>query len=420
MENGVNFLERWIRRLLALPPGELAARYCTPMAHDEVIERELEALEALKAPHVPPDDRYRSIGEAPDALLRELHLRLRGMACEQAIWSAVVFALAHPLPDDVAHDLVDRADDLEVPIDKLGHTRQSDAVQWRLAGRVDEALLTLGVEIYADPARDAAASHGFMERAAEQPSSAYGWLLDTLVRREPSSPEKERLLTDALERHPDRESLRALLEETRLLARAGSGARRRRGGGAARDGGVGRAPGAGRQSAHAARDARAAALRRREVDPAGPGGLCGRSMAIPFATGSPCPPPRKEQAMRVIRLHDAASGSLSFQLLDDTEQPVPAVAGFLRHLGARGYSPNTLSAYAHDLLHFAAEPRKGWSRPPHRRRPGRAWRRWPSATWRRGACRAAGQAPWTTSGGRCGSSSPGWRAPTPTSSPPRR
>ena len=57
--------------------------------------------------------------------------------------------------------------------------------------------------------------------------------------------------------------------------------------------------------------------------------------------------------MQVIRLRDAASGSLSFQLLDDTEQPVPAVAGFLRHLGARGYSPNTLSAYAHDLLHFA-------------------------------------------------------------------
>lgn len=57
--------------------------------------------------------------------------------------------------------------------------------------------------------------------------------------------------------------------------------------------------------------------------------------------------------MRVIRLYDAASGSLSFQLLDDVEQPVPAVAGFLCHLGARGCSPNTLSAYAHDLLHFA-------------------------------------------------------------------
>lgn len=56
--------------------------------------------------------------------------------------------------------------------------------------------------------------------------------------------------------------------------------------------------------------------------------------------------------MRVIRLYDAASGSRSFQLLDDSGQSVPAVAGFLRHLGARGYSPNTLSAYAHDLQHF--------------------------------------------------------------------
>ncbi|MCI0389807.1 MAG: site-specific integrase [Acidobacteria bacterium] len=37
---------------------------------------------------------------------------------------------------------------------------------------------------------------------------------------------------------------------------------------------------------------------------------------------------------------------------DDDERPIPVVSGFLRHLSARGYSPNTLSAYAYDLLHF--------------------------------------------------------------------
>src|SRR6266511_4858677 len=56
--------------------------------------------------------------------------------------------------------------------------------------------------------------------------------------------------------------------------------------------------------------------------------------------------------MRVVRLRDQVSHSVSFALLDDAGQPVPAIAGFLGHLGARGYSPNTVSAYAHDLLHF--------------------------------------------------------------------
>ncbi len=43
---------------------------------------------------------------------------------------------------------------------------------------------------------------------------------------------------------------------------------------------------------------------------------------------------------------------VSIDLLDDEGEPVEAVAGFLRQLRARGYSPNTLSAYAHDLLHL--------------------------------------------------------------------
>src|SRR6266550_5378840 len=42
----------------------------------------------------------------------------------------------------------------------------------------------------------------------------------------------------------------------------------------------------------------------------------------------------------------------TFELLGDDGQAIPVVAGFLRHLRARGCSPNTLSAYAYDLLHF--------------------------------------------------------------------
>jgi len=40
------------------------------------------------------------------------------------------------------------------------------------------------------------------------------------------------------------------------------------------------------------------------------------------------------------------------ELLDDADQPLVVVSHFLHHLSARGYSPNTISAYAYDLLHF--------------------------------------------------------------------
>lgn len=54
--------------------------------------------------------------------------------------------------------------------------------------------------------------------------------------------------------------------------------------------------------------------------------------------------------MRVQRRQDDTSSS--FDLLDEHNQPVAEVRGCQRHLGARGCSPNTLCAYAHDLLHF--------------------------------------------------------------------
>lgn len=56
--------------------------------------------------------------------------------------------------------------------------------------------------------------------------------------------------------------------------------------------------------------------------------------------------------MRVRKIQDDAEGAVSLELLDGADKPVEEVNSFLRHLGARGYSPNTLGAYAHDLLHF--------------------------------------------------------------------
>jgi integrase len=54
--------------------------------------------------------------------------------------------------------------------------------------------------------------------------------------------------------------------------------------------------------------------------------------------------------MRVQQVRDDSGHR--FLLFDSEDLEVAAVSDFLRHLRARGSSPNTLSAYAYDLLHF--------------------------------------------------------------------
>jgi integrase len=71
--------------------------------------------------------------------------------------------------------------------------------------------------------------------------------------------------------------------------------------------------------------------------------------------------------MRVRRQRD---GSVVVELLDDAGEPVAVVSAFLRHLVARNCSPNTVTAYAHDLRHlwtFLATQGLSWHefRPPH-------------------------------------------------------
>jgi integrase len=51
--------------------------------------------------------------------------------------------------------------------------------------------------------------------------------------------------------------------------------------------------------------------------------------------------------MRVVKL--LRDGEIHVELLGDDGTPIPTVSPFLRHLRARGSSPNTLLAYAHDL-----------------------------------------------------------------------
>src|SRR5947207_2442753 len=55
-------------------------------------------------------------------------------------------------------------------------------------------------------------------------------------------------------------------------------------------------------------------------------------------------------SMRVQKVR--YNGGYEFTLLDDEGLAIPVVSNFLSYLRARGCSPNTLCAYAHDLKHF--------------------------------------------------------------------
>ena len=56
--------------------------------------------------------------------------------------------------------------------------------------------------------------------------------------------------------------------------------------------------------------------------------------------------------MKVQRLKPGNDQAIPLTIVDDHEQPIEVISGFMRHLHARDCSPNTLAAYAYDLLHF--------------------------------------------------------------------
>jgi site-specific recombinase XerD len=67
--------------------------------------------------------------------------------------------------------------------------------------------------------------------------------------------------------------------------------------------------------------------------------------------------------MRVKKVTEKANGEPHFRLLDEGSHPIEEVEGFLRHLAVSGYSPNTIEAYAYELLHFysfLSEKGLGW------------------------------------------------------------
>jgi len=72
----------------------------------------------------------------------------------------------------------------------------------------------------------------------------------------------------------------------------------------------------------------------------------------------------------IVRRQRTPDGGVLVELLDEAGAPVAVVSGFLRHLAARGCSPNTLLGYAYDLRRlweFLAAQGLTWQEfsPPH-------------------------------------------------------
>ena len=130
-------LEDWLTGSIKKPIAVLNEKY----KDEDDVKKELDSLPLPKSNGYTVHSSHVSNG-----VIERLHKKIRGHSCEDAIWDAVLWYLAQPLPILIAHDLIDRA----ISTIMLGMTRQVDEVQWRLATFSEDALYTLIRERYVE------------------------------------------------------------------------------------------------------------------------------------------------------------------------------------------------------------------------------------------------------------------------------
>ncbi len=79
-----------------------------------------------------------------DEYITEIHALARGKFFEEELWSELLTVVPAPLPLPVAHDLVDR----NIEVTSLGHRYEHQAVLWRVADQVIEAVYNLAILRY--------------------------------------------------------------------------------------------------------------------------------------------------------------------------------------------------------------------------------------------------------------------------------
>ena len=183
----MNILEDWIKDLTEQPLERLNDRYAT----EEIVREEVDAL-----PLPTQNGNTVEASQVYHAILTQLHLKIRGQVCEAALWDALLWYLAHPLPAAMAHDLIDRG----IAVVARTSTRQEDEVQWRLATRHEDALYTLIRERYTEPKFSADQFEAMLNIYQYR----YDDLLTMLLSSATASPDKAAIFVAAIERELDR------------------------------------------------------------------------------------------------------------------------------------------------------------------------------------------------------------------------
>ena len=183
-ENTMHSLEDWIKQLLTQSVKDLNSKYSDYYS----ARRAVESLSSV-------DQQKLAASSVSNHILEELHKKIRGCLCEVEVWEAILFQLRHPLPAHIAHDLIDRDSNVLT----LGHTRQDDEVQWRLASLVDEALLTLARDFYTNPDYDVTELQKLLDLYPH-----HGWLLRSWPHWGNSSREKKIVFHKRAWEHPER------------------------------------------------------------------------------------------------------------------------------------------------------------------------------------------------------------------------
>lgn len=140
--------------------------------------------------------------ELTEESLSEIYKAVKHSNYEEAVWKGLVFIYNKPLPGPIIMDLIDR----RIAINELGHTKQEHEAMWKLAEMVDEALLTLAIDIYTQRSFGLEETERLLNKFYD-----HTWMLETLIRREPSSPAKRTRLEAALPKNKNSADLQRLL-----------------------------------------------------------------------------------------------------------------------------------------------------------------------------------------------------------------
>ena len=180
---------------LTCPPPNLDDEHRTERAFRELLgsapEIEQDAR-AMSGPWMPPPQ-CRVIDEIIDTLVP----LVRGQSWEPALWRYLLPHIPSVIPTSLVDDLIAR--DIEVVL--LGHQLLRDVDLWKLV-EVEEALLTLAIRRFVNTDYD----FGEFEEVLYSTSN-HGWVLESLVRQDPSDHEKLDVLASYVSRSPERDVL---------------------------------------------------------------------------------------------------------------------------------------------------------------------------------------------------------------------